>query len=205
MARWSRLCVLLMSTVFLAAASVFAVGYLYDGTSVLVSDEAEAYPGAAAEQVVLSTPPAARVGGSYCDDRSRLARVSARPSVYGLAPNTTREVIFDTNAVYGRQRAQGLLQAGDVPVITRTTQAEIRNLAAAGRMKPPGYLDDFAVIDDVMDVNTRINIRGALRPGQRGIFGDGSIGATAINRGSPVITFDRNFADVLRQFGVNVL
>lgn len=114
-------------------------------------------------------------------------------------------MILDTNAVYRWREAQGFLRAGDVPVITRTTQAEIRNLAAAGRMKPPGYLDDFAVIDDVMDVNTRIDIRGAMRPGQPGLFGDGSIGATAINRGSSMLTFDRNFADVLRQFGVNVL
>ena len=122
-----------------------------------------------------------------------------------MAPQATREVILDTNAVYRWRDAQGLLRAGDVPVITRTTQAEIRNLAAAGRMKPPGYLDDFGVIDDVMDVNTRITIRGAMRPGQPGLFGDGSIGATAINRGSSILTYDRNFADVLRQFGVNVL
>jgi predicted nucleic acid-binding protein len=68
-------------------------------------------------------------------------------------------------------------------------------------MKAPGYLDDFVVIDDVMDVNTRVNIRAAMRPGQPGLFGDGSIGATALLRGSPVVTFVRNFAEVLAQFG----
>lgn len=139
------------------------------------------------------------------DDRSQLACASACPIGFGLAPQATREVILDTNAVDRWREAQGLLQAGDVPVITRTTQAEIRNLAAAGRMKPPGYIDDFAVIGDVMDVNTRINISGAMRPGQPDLFGDSSIGATAINRGPSMVTFDMNFADVLCQFGVNVL
>lgn len=77
-------------------------------------------------------------------------------------------MILDTNAVYRWREAQGLLQAGDVPVITRTTQAEVRNLAAADRMKPPGYLDDFAVIDDVIDVNTKIQGSTFVAPCVRG-------------------------------------
>lgn len=122
-----------------------------------------------------------------------------------VAANSGREVILDTNAVYRWREVQGMLRAGDTPVVTRTTQAELRNLAAAGRMKTPGYMGEFGVVDDVMNVNARINIRGAMRPGQPGLFGDGSIGATALARGSSLVTFDRNFAEVMRRFGVDVL
>lgn len=71
-------------------------------------------------------------------------------------------------------------------------------------MKAPRFASELGTIDDVMDVNTRILIRGQMRPGQPGLFGDGSIGATAIARGLPVITSDKNFAAVLRQMGVEV-
>jgi predicted nucleic acid-binding protein len=63
------------------------------------------------------------------------------------------------------------------------------------------------VINDVMDVNARINIRGAIaaiKPNSPGLFGDGAIGATALNNELPVITADRNFAAVLEQLGVKV-
>ena len=58
-----------------------------------------------------------------------------------------------------------------------------------------------------MDVNTRIEIRGQLAeisPTQRGMFGDGTIGATAVNTGYPVITADKKFATVLDSMGVEV-
>jgi predicted nucleic acid-binding protein len=63
------------------------------------------------------------------------------------------------------------------------------------------------VIDDVMDVNARINIRGmiaAIKPNSPGLFGDGAIGATALNSELPVITANRNSAAVLEQPGVEV-
>jgi predicted nucleic acid-binding protein len=59
----------------------------------------------------------------------------------------------------------------------------------------------------MMDLNTRINIRGmiaAIKPNSPGLFGDGSIGATALNNGLLVITADRIFAAVLEQLGAEV-
>ena len=91
--------------------------------------------------------------------------------------------------------------------MTGTTLAEIANNAARGKLKPPGFLNELGVIDDVMDINTRINIRSqvdALKPGQRGLFGDGSIGATAVNTGSPVVTRDKKLAEVLESMGIEV-
>lgn len=119
----------------------------------------------------------------------------------------TNNVIVDTNAVYNRPGTLGALRPGETPVMTRTTVGELANNAASGRLKPPGFANELGVVDDVMDVNTRINIRGelqAIRPGQRGLFGDGSIGATAVNTGYPVITADKNFATVLEGMGVQV-
>lgn len=124
-----------------------------------------------------------------------------------LSSNATNNVIVDTNAVYNRPGTLGALQPGETPVMTRTTVGELANNAASGRLKPPRFANELGVVDDVMDVNTRINIRGeleAIRPGQRGLFGDGSIGATAVNTGYPVITADKNFATVLEGMGVQV-
>lgn len=47
-------------------------------------------------------------------------------------------------------------------------------------------------------------IRGAMQAGQRGLFGDGAIGATAVRTGSSVITSDKNFTEVLESLGVDV-
>jgi RHS repeat-associated protein len=125
----------------------------------------------------------------------------------GTAEGVSSQVIVDTNAVFNRAGVEAALNAGETPVITRTTSAELRNLVARGPLKMPRYAGELDGIEDVMDVNTRINIRGMLegiRGGEPGLFGDGSIGATAINRGLPVITDDRNFASALEQLGVEV-
>jgi RHS repeat-associated protein len=120
---------------------------------------------------------------------------------------TARRVIVDTNSVYNRPGVEAALNPGETPVITQTSVAELRNLAAGGVMKMPRFAGELPVINDVMDVSTRINIREmltAIKANQRGIFGDGSIGATALNYGLPVITADRNFAAVLEQLGLEV-
>jgi RHS repeat-associated protein len=113
-------------------------------------------------------------------------------------------VILDTNAVFNRPGVEAALRAGEAPVVTGTTRAELANLVASGKVGMPRYAAELKTIPDVMDVDLRINIRGAMRPGQRGLFGDGAIGATAVRTGSPVITADRNFASALESLGVEV-
>lgn len=74
-------------------------------------------------------------------------------------------------------------------------------------MKQPRFATELDTIPDVMDIHTRINIRGemaAAKPNQRGLFGDGSIAATAINTGNPVITSDKGLTDVLTNHGIEV-
>ena len=128
----------------------------------------------------------------------------AMPRVPKPVANT---VIVDTNAVYNKAGVLGALNSGEVPVVTGTVRAEIANLAAAGRMKPPRFASELGTIPDIMDVNLRINLRGqlaALKPAQPGLFGDGVIGATAIRSGSAIITSDKALGAVLKSYGVDV-
>jgi rRNA-processing protein FCF1 len=125
----------------------------------------------------------------------------------GVAGAPAQQVIVDTNAVLNRPGVTSALRPGEVPVVTATTRAELSNLVARGRIKMPRFADELGSIDDVMDIQMRINIRGeleVLKPGQPGLFGDGAIGTTAIQTGSPIITADQAFAAVLRSLGVEV-
>jgi predicted nucleic acid-binding protein len=126
-----------------------------------------------------------------------------------MGPSGDRRVIIDTNAVYRyRQDAAALIQPGEVPVVTRTTLAELRNNALRRpRMFVPGYVGNFPVIAETMDVDLRINIRARLyqlKPGDVGRPGDARIGATAVMLGLPVVTFDRYLARVLGEYGIEV-
>ena len=114
------------------------------------------------------------------------------------------EVIIDTNAVYQLPKALKLLKPGEVPVITRTIMAELRNNALHGTMRYPFAAAGLKVVEDASDVLTAIKVRGsikALRPlkAVRGLFGDGRIGATAINTGRRVISADKDFIKALNQ------
>lgn len=214
-------------------ALAHASTYAYDGPSPdveLVSDLGERGPASArlgmgftltAAPIDPSThaydPPAhsawttAAVEESASADRSQsehsssaLGALRARRGV-AIAPNNP--VIVDTNAVFNRPGVTAALNPGEMPAITQTTRAELRNIVARGRVKMPGFAGELPVVDDVMNVGLRIDIRGAqaaVRPNQAGLFGDGSIGATAVRTGYPVITADRNFAAILQQFGVDV-
>lgn len=68
---------------------------------------------------------------------------------------------------------EALLDTGEVAVVTRTTLAELSHLARSRSLFVPRYARQLEVIEDVVDVHTRINIRGALaaiRRGQRGLL-----------------------------------
>ena len=64
----------------------------------------------------------------------------------------------------------------------------------------PGAARDLPTISEVPDLNLRINIRAQL-PAQPGRFGDGVIGAQAIELGIPLVTNDARLAEVVRRMG----
>jgi hypothetical protein len=106
-------------------------------------------------------------------DRTRLhSDLKSFPSVThaGVAAEGGANAIVDTNAVFNRAGVEAALRSGETPVVTQTTRAELANLVASGRVGMPRYAGELRTIRDVMDVDLRINIRGAMRPGQRGLF-----------------------------------
>jgi predicted nucleic acid-binding protein len=52
-----------------------------------------------------------------------------------------------------------------------------------------------------LNVDLRISVRGLLTPKLRGNFADGIIGATAIDRGSTLVTHDRALIDAVNALG----
>jgi RHS repeat-associated protein len=157
------------------------------------------------------TAGGALLGGTFglAGDAAAAFGVGGATIVAGEAgAAASSQVILDTNAVIRYSDAERLLDPEEDAVITRTTVAELNNLVARGTIKGmPRVASRLEVIDDVMAVNARINIRGAISAmgvTRRGLFGDGSIGATAERLGLPVITGDKNFGDVLAALGVEV-
>jgi predicted nucleic acid-binding protein len=113
----------------------------------------------------------------------------------------------DTNAVVDRAGVERLLQAGETPVVTRTTGAELKDIVARVRSRCLAIRTTYSGVENAMDVILRIRIRGMLAakaPRQRGLFGDGAIGATALRTGRPIITRDGKFADVMEELGAEV-
>ena len=185
-------------------------GSLFVAVEIVVGAKGAASGARAATAAIRSTRVAQSAGRGVRATSNFLRDLARSPvdEVVGAgAPTANRQVIVDTNAVLNRPGVEGVLRPGEVPVITATTQAELNSLVGRGRIKMPGFADELSVIEDVMDIHTRINIRGqleAMRPGQSGLFGDGSIGTTAIRTGSPIITADKSFAQLMLRLGVEV-
>ena len=110
-------------------------------------------------------------------------------------------VILDTNSVFEYSQVRARIDPVEIPVITSVIAAELRDVSARKpKMRMPGYLGQFLVIEDVMAIDTRINIRAKLKP-VPGRFADGVVGATALATGLPIITLDKELASVLREMG----
>jgi hypothetical protein len=126
------------------------------------------------------------------------------------------EVILDANAVFRYKEAQGLLRAGETPVITQQTVRELNQLAAEGRMQIPGYVGQFKVVPDVVDIGTQAMVRrqvGGFSGSPtgpivdlntiQGLSGDGIIGTTGILTGRPIITADQALLNALSKMGAS--
>jgi len=85
------------------------------------------------------------------------------------------------------------------PVI-RVTEVELNNLVQAGRIKMPAAASDIPSVE-LPDVNIRINVRGDLTPKGKGNLADGIIGATAIERGSTLVSNDKALVNAVTKLG----
>ena len=165
-----------------------------DPAVVAARTRAAAFVGVVHQPGVAAGPGWLKVYGNLGGDRRALARLSG-PWV----PFAEVAALVDDLPVVPRLTALGLAASG-----ARRHKVSHRPREDDPRA-PPAVLDRFGVAAG--DVNTRIDIRGQvaeISPTQRGMFGDGTIGATAVNTGHPVITADKKFATVLESMGVEV-
>ncbi len=111
---------------------------------------------------------------------------------------------------YERIVAEGLLKAGETPVISETVLSELETLSAEGRIAMPNIVQDLEVIPDATDVGAQPMIREVL--GQlsnatgpldevQGLANDAIIGNTAISNGMTLITGDLRFAAAMTEIG----
>lgn len=88
--------------------------------------------------------------------------------------------------------------------MSNVTRPELRNAVLTGNLKGvPRALDGLPVANPASSLNTRINIRGQL-PAGRGRFGDGVIGAQALENNIPLITNDKALRGVIQSMGGSV-
>ena len=113
-------------------------------------------------------------------------------------------VLLDSNVITELAKnpmLSGRILPGETPVVSFVTAPELRNAVSTGNLRGiPGALNDIPVTNMSGSLNTRINIRGEL-PSGRGRFGDGVIGAAAVDNGVPVVTNDRALRDVANSMG----
>ena len=120
-----------------------------------------------------------------------------------------KEVIIDTDAVIGFKDAKKLLKPGEIPVITTTTQAELRALVKRGKLRGmPHIASELKRIGNPGSVDTRILVRGTQEnpPGKikGSLFGDGANGAAALDTGRGLITFDKKLRKAVQLLGGDV-
>jgi hypothetical protein len=111
------------------------------------------------------------------------------------------EVIIDTSAVFKMKGVLAALKPGEIPVITRTTMAELRAIVARGKLKMPGIVASLKVVDDSVAPDTAIQIRSLVLGEKRSVPGllcAGKIGATALGTNRSPVTRHRDLADAER-------
>jgi len=84
---------------------------------------------------------------------------------------------------------------------SNVTIPEMRNAVTHGKLRGvPGAAYDLPTLTTQPSLNARINIRGML-PDRPGRFGDGIIGARALENNLPLITNDKDLIKAVRALG----
>lgn len=117
-------------------------------------------------------------------------------------------VLLDSNVITRLAKDPtlgGRLVAGERTMVSYVTRPELRNAVARGMglRGVPRVLDALPVLTARPSIDLVINVRGALKR-RTGSFGDGIIGAQAIEFRLPLITDDAELAAVVRSMGGTV-
>ncbi|KAB8172337.1 hypothetical protein FKV24_014935 [Lysobacter maris] len=127
--------------------------------------------------------------------------------VLGFAGRKAKKVLLDSNVTTGLKADStlaGRILPGDVPVKSYVTIPEMRNAVGHGNLRGvPGAAYDLPTFLRRPSLDTRINLRGQL-PDRPGRFGDGIIGAQAIESNMTLITNDKALMEVVQRMGGEV-
>jgi predicted nucleic acid-binding protein len=95
----------------------------------------------------------------------------------------------------------GASQPGEQGVVSYVTGPELRNAVARGSLDGvPRALSAVPILTERPSIDAIINFRGSLLRA-RGRFGDGIIGAQAVEFGIPLITNDTELSAAVRAAG----
>jgi hypothetical protein len=157
-------------------------------------------------------PPGALIGGIGAAGASGLRALAAlgRRAGFGRAATNSavldNPVLLDSSVVPKLTKAPdlgGRILDGETPIVSYVTRPEMTNSVLMGRglKGVPRALDDFPVFSQQPSLDTRINVRGDLKPNKPGLFGDGIIGAQAIENEIPLVTDDQELLELIRRLG----
>jgi RHS repeat-associated protein len=118
------------------------------------------------------------------------------------ATKSGAELVLDTNAVI--THGKHFVKSGDQVVKSVVTDVELAALAKRGKITMPKAAQEIPSVG-LPGVHTRINVRAKLPPRKKGNFADGIIGATALERGSTLVTKDKGLAKAVRESGGKVI
>lgn len=117
-------------------------------------------------------------------------------------------VLVDSNAIARIKNDPtlgGRLGADEFPIISYVSAPELRNAAARsnGKFHVPRSIDDYNVLNYRPSVDKTIQIRSMSQRG-KGKFGDGIIGAQALELDLPLITNDKELKAIVSKLGGEV-
>jgi RHS repeat-associated protein len=136
------------------------------------------------------------------------ASMAAEAPSFARTATTRSSVLLDSNVIPPLSKNPslgGLIAEGETPLVSYVTRPELRNAVSSGRglRGVPKILNDLEVLTNQPSINLRINIRGQISS-PRGNFGDGIIGAQAIENNMTLITSDQQLANAVQSFGGGV-
>lgn len=116
-------------------------------------------------------------------------------------------MLLDSNVTTGLKADAtlgGRVRPGETAVKSYVTIPEMRNAVAHGNLRGvPGAAYDLPTLTIRPSLDARINLRGML-PDRPGRFGDGVIGAQAIQGRMPLVTNDKALRSAVQSLGGEV-
>uniref|UniRef100_UPI0029625812 RHS repeat-associated core domain-containing protein n=1 Tax=Lysobacter antibioticus TaxID=84531 RepID=UPI0029625812 len=114
------------------------------------------------------------------------------------------KVLLDSNVTTGLKADPtlgGRILPGESPIKSYVTIPEMRNAVTHSNLRGvPGAAYELPTLMKKPSLDTRINIRGAL-PDRPGRFGDGIIGAQALENKIPLVTNDKALKRAINEMG----